>query len=128
MEAEMKNMSAIVTKEVAQIGMLTAVLQALEELERKQAASLLDLSFLLDKFTSLEEKYPEEYESCDLANISLTYLIPLMKSRLAQFWRPFDSNSTDEDCRAVFKQWRPILEFRSKTPAGRYCNDFRCFY
>ena len=119
MEAELKTMSAVVAKEVTQIGMLTAVLQALEELETRRISNILDLDFLLKKFSSIEEKYPEEYESCDLANISLTYLIPLMKSRLAQFWRPFDAKQTDDDCRAAFQRWRPILEFRSQSlPAG----------
>lgn len=119
MEAELKNSSAVVAKEVKHIGILTTVLQVLEDVDKKKEGNQLELNFLWERMSNLDRQYPEEYKSFDLANVALTYLIPLMRARLAQFWRPFDSNSNDEACRSAFLQWRSVLEFRSNCGVGR---------
>lgn len=113
-EAEVKNYSSIVSKEVDQIGMLTAVLEVLERLEKKRTANLLEVDFLWQQLSCLEKQHPEEYNSFGFAHVTLTYLIPLMKIMLSQSWRPFDSMASDETCRSSFHQWRTILEFRSE--------------
>ncbi|KZS14455.1 Tuftelin-interacting protein 11 [Daphnia magna] len=115
MEAQMKTMSVEVSKEITRMEMLTAMLGVLEQLEIKQAANELTLDYLWEQIRNLEQSYPEEYVSSDLANVTLTYLIPLMKLRLSTYWRPLDSKSTDEACRLIFQRWRPILEFCNKT-------------
>ena len=112
-EAEVKNLSSIVAKEADQIGMLTAVMEVLEILEKKRSANLLEVNFLWEQLSCLERKHPEEYNSFGFAHVALTYLIPLMKTMLSQLWRPFDSMASDETCRSSFHQWRTILEFRS---------------
>ncbi|EFX79488.1 hypothetical protein DAPPUDRAFT_304466 [Daphnia pulex] len=115
MESQVKNMSVEVSKEITRMEMLTSMLGVLEQLELKQATNELSLDFLWEQIRNLEQSYPEEYVSSDLANVTLTYLIPLMKLRLSTYWRPMDSKSTDEACRLIFQRWRPILEFCNKT-------------
>jgi len=112
-EAEVKNLNSIVAKEADQIGMLTAVMEVLQILEKKRSANLLEVDFLWEQLSCLERKHPEEYNSFGFAHVALTYLIPLMKTMLSQLWRPFDSMASDETCRSSFHQWRTILEFRS---------------
>ena len=122
MESQVKTMSIEVSKEITRMEMLTSMLGVLEQLEQKQATNELSLDFLWEQIRNIEQSYPEEYVSSDLANVTLTYLIPLMKLRLATFWRPMDSKSTDEACRLIFQRWRPILEFCNKTQTNRYTN------
>lgn len=113
MEAQIKNMDDGVLKEKKSIDMLTSMLKVLEQLDQKQEGNILSLDFLWEEIATLEQRHPQEYVSYDLANVTLTYLIPLMKSRLSTFWRPFDSKSTDEACRLNFQRWRPVLEFHN---------------
>lgn len=108
-------MSVEVSKERNLIDMLTSMFEVVENLERKHAEDDLSLDFLWEQIRKLEQNYPEEYVSSDLANVTLNYLIPLTKLRLSTFWRPMDSRSTDEACRTIFQRWRPILEFCNKT-------------
>lgn len=109
----MSGMMIEVSKENVGIEMLTSMLQVLEHLENKNDDSMLDLDVLWKEMKRVEEKHPNEYSSFDLANVSLAYLIPLMKQRLSNSWRPFDSKSSDDSCRSIFLEWRPLLEHRS---------------
>ena len=119
MEVQVKNMSVEVSKETTLIEMLTYMFEVVEKIEKKHAENDLSLDFLWEQIRNLEQSYPEEYVSSDLANVTLNYLIPLMKLRLSTFWRPMDSKATDENCRLIFQRWRPILEFCTKT-SNRY--------
>lgn len=118
LEADAKNYRNKVLKEKEQVEKLSQVLQILEELEKRRAANVLELDYLTEQVEKLAKNYNEEYVSCNLANVGLVYLIPLMKHRLTHFWRPFEDNSMDEMCQAVFKRWRGILE--GYDPVSRY--------
>lgn len=115
MEEQMNNMKIGISKESVGITMLTSMLDILEHLENQYEENLLDLDFLWQEITNVEKSYPEQYLALDMANVALTYLIPLMKQRLSSNWRPFDSKSSDETCRLIFQRWRPLLEFHGQT-------------
>lgn len=120
MDAQVNNLKSIVSKEKKEMEMLGSVLQVLDQLEGKRTSNTLDLNGLFEQFAKLEKGHPEEYNSLDMANMALTYLIPLGKSYLLQCWRPFEDKSSDINCRQLLSQWRPILEYRTKTSANRF--------
>lgn len=111
----MNNMKIGISKESGSITMLTSMLDILEHLENQFEENSLDLDFLWQEIKNVERSYPEQYLSFDLANVALTYLIPLIKQRMSSSWRPFDSKSSDDTCRSIFQRWRPLLEFHVPT-------------
>ena len=125
MDAQVNNLKSIVSKEKKEMEMLGSVLQVLDQLEGKRTSNTLDLNGLFEQFAKLEKGHPEEYNSLDMANMALTYLIPLGKSYLLQCWRPFEDKSSDINCRQLLSQWRPILEYRTKTSANRFIGSFQ---
>lgn len=122
LEADVKNYRNKVVKEECHINVLTKVIQTLEELENKSLSNVLDLDFLTEHIERLAKNHQEEYHSCNLANVGLVYLVPLMKQRLTHFWRPFETNASDEACRHVFQRWRSLLE--GYDPVSRYKIEF----
>ena len=105
--------------------MLQSVLEVLDLLEQKRADDTLDLKGLFEQFGKLEKEHPEEYNSLDLANVALTYLTPLVKNYLLQFWQPFEDKSSDVNCRQLLSQWRPILEYRARASANTLVDLFQ---
>lgn len=120
MDAQVNNLKSVITKEKKEMKMLKSVLEVLDQLEQSRTSNTLDLNGLFEQFGKLEKEHPEEYNSLDLANVALTYLIPLVKTYLLQFWRPFEDKSSDVNCRQLLSQWRPILENRARTSANRF--------
>lgn len=114
-ESQVKSIGQEVLKEKTRLEMLSSMLAVFDDLEVKHAGKELNLDFLWEKIQRLDHLYPDEYLTSDIANISLTYLIPLVKMYLSAVWRPFESKSSDEACRLLFQRWRSILEFRDKS-------------
>ena len=115
MDAQVNNLKSIVSKNEKEIEMLRSVYRVFDQLNENRTSITLDLNCLFEQFSKLEKEHTEEYNSLDMANMALTYLIPLVKTYLLQFWRPFDNKSSDVNCRQLLSQWRPILECRTKT-------------
>ena len=103
-DAQVNNLKSIVSKENKDMEMLGSVLQVLDQLEGKRTSNTLDLNGLFEQFAKLEKEDPEEYNSLDMANMALTYFIPLGKTSLLQCWRPFQDKSSDIYCRQLLSQ------------------------
>lgn len=111
-------MSGVIANEKQLKDMLTVILETIDVFEERRSKGLLELDFVAEKMEHLQKTHPQEYLSYDLANIGLTYVIPLMKVYLASSWRPVDVKRSDDDCRVSFQRWRTLLEFQSK-PSDR---------
>lgn len=98
------------------------MLEVLEQFEVRLSQNQLDIDYLLEKFTFLERHYDGDYVTNDLANVALTYLIPLLKARLIAVWRPLDL--PDESIRRLLQSWRPLLECRSRITKGNVMDPY----
>lgn len=125
METQVKTLHEGVTKGNKNLKALGYVLHVLNELDKEKEENTLSMELLWNRIGNLEKMHSEEYVSFNLANVTLTYLIPLMKSHLIKYWRPLDSKSTDEETRISFQQWRSILEFHQSTAISKY--TINCF-
>ena len=112
MENHTKNLGMSVSKEKKQIETLELMMQLLDQLEKRRNAGDLDVESAFEQFSNMERQYPEEYDGNDMANVALSYLIPLLKTLLVHSWRPFESRETDNTCRRAFHSWRHLLEGR----------------
>ena len=111
---QMNNLKMDVSSEKTCIQVLRLFMNLLAQLEEKHSQNTLSLKFLLKHITNMKQNHPEEYESFDMANIFLNYLIPLIRSYLCTSWHPINSKSTDNACRLLFLQLRPMLEFSNE--------------
>ena len=109
LEGEIKTMSSVVIREEKQIECLSSAPQLLEQMEVRRKTDQLDVDYLLEQFRHLERNH--DFIKYDMANVAVTYLVPLVKSRLATTWRPFEcGDSSDENCRRMLLPWRCLLE------------------
>ena len=69
------------------------------------------MDYLLEQFRHLERNH--DFIKYDMANVAVTYLVPLVKVRLATAWRTFEpGDCSDENCRRMLLPWRSLLETR----------------
>ena len=118
-------MSVGVTREEKQIESLSPVLQLLELVETRRKTDKLDINYLLEQFRHLERNHADDYIKYDMANVALTYLLPLVKAHLATVWRPFESgDSSDENCRRMLFPWKSLLENQTLHTKGNVMEPF----
>ena len=114
-EDEIKAMSSVVIRDEKQIESLSSVLQLLEQMDARRKTDELDMDYLSEQFRHLERNHGDDYIKNDMANVALAYLVPLVKDRLATFWRPFESGvSSNENCRRMLFPWRSLFKNQTR--------------